>query len=77
MLGDGPALDTTKTENPLEMKTEEEERKLHRMAKVHDFLKMLQGCRNLCATQQESRTQNKQMTASRYSSDTEESVKAS
>jgi hypothetical protein len=60
-----------------EMKKEVEERKLHRMAKVHDFLEMRQGSRNLRATQKESRTQNKQMTAVGYISDTEEIVKVS
>jgi len=59
------------------MKKEAEERKLHRMAKVHDFLEMWQGSENLRATQKESRAQNKQMTAIGYISDTEESIKAS
>jgi len=59
------------------MKKEVEERKLHRMAKVHDFLEMWQGSQNLRATQKESRAHNKQMTAVGYISDTEEIVKAS
>jgi len=46
------------------------------MAKVLDLLEMWQGRKNLCATQKESRAQNKQMTAVGYISDTEESVKA-
>jgi hypothetical protein len=58
-----PKFDTTNTENDSEMKQEAEERKLHRMAKVHHFLEMLQGSKNLCATQKESLTQNKQMAA--------------
>jgi len=70
-------LDTMNTENDSEMKNEAEERKLHRMAKVHDFLEMWQGSQNLHATQTESRAQNKQMTAVGYISDTEEIVKAS
>jgi len=41
------------------------------MAKVHDFLEMWQGNQNLRATQEESRVQNKQMTAVGYSSYTE------
>jgi hypothetical protein len=61
----------------MEMKREVEEKKLHRMAKFHDFLEMWQGCQTLQATQKESRTQNKQMTAVGYISDTEEIVKAS
>jgi len=75
--GTNPELDTTNTENDSEMKKEAEERKLHRMAKVHDFLEMCQGSQNLRATQKESRTQTKQMTAMRYISDTEEIVEAS
>jgi len=59
------------------MKEEAEETKLHRMAKVHDSLEMWQGSQNLCATQKESRAQNKQMTAVGYISDPEEIVKAS
>jgi len=70
-------LDTMNTENDSEMKTEAEEWKLHRMAKVHDFLEMWQGSQNLHATQKESRAQNNQMTAVGYISDTEEIVKAS
>jgi len=58
------------------MKKEAEARKLHRMAKVHDFLEMWQGSQNLCATQKESHAQNKQMTAVGYITDTEEIVKA-
>jgi len=41
--GTDPELDTKNTENDLEMKKEAEERKLHRMVKVHDFLEMWQG----------------------------------
>ena len=77
LAGTDPELDTMNTENDSEMKKEAEERKLHRMAKVHDFLEMWQGSQNLRATQKESRAQNKQMTAVGYISDTEEIVKAS
>jgi len=59
------------------MKREAEERQLHRMAKVHNLLKMWQGSQNLCATQKESHAQNKQMTAAVYISDTEEIIKVS
>jgi len=38
LASDDPALDTTHTENDLEMKIKAEETKLHRMAKVHDRL---------------------------------------
>jgi len=59
------------------MKSAVEERKLHRMANVHDFLEMWQGSQNLCATQTESHAPNKQVTAVGDTSDTEEIVKAS
>jgi len=75
--GTDPELDTLNTENDLEMKKEADERKLHRMAKVHDILEMWQGSQNLHATQNESRTQNTQMTPVGYISDTEQIVKAS
>jgi len=77
LAGTDPELDTTNTENQSQMKKEVEERKLHRMAKVHNFLEMWQCSQNLRATQKESRAQNKQMTAVGYISDTEEIVKAS
>jgi len=47
------------------------------MAKVEDFLETWQGSQNLRATQKESRTQNKLITAVEYISDMEEIVKAS
>jgi len=77
LAGTDPELDTMNTENDSEMNKEAEERKLHTMAKVHDFLEMWQGSQSLCATQKESRAPNKQMTAVGYISDTEEIVKAS
>jgi len=77
LAGNDSALDTTAAENDIELKREAEERKLHRKAKVHDFLEMWQGSQNLRATQKESRAQNKQMTAVGYISDTEEIVNAS
>jgi len=77
LAGTDRELDTANTENDSEMKKEAEERKLHRMAKVHDFMEMWKGSQHLCATQKESRAQNKQMTAVGFISDTEEIVKAS
>jgi len=77
LAGTDRELHTPHTENHSEMKKEAEERKLHRMAKVHDVLEMWQGSRNLRAMQKESRAQNKQMTAAGYISDTVESVNAS
>jgi hypothetical protein len=72
-----PELDNANAENDSEMKKVAKESKLHRMAKVHDFLEMCQGSQNLLATQKESRTQHKKMTAIGYISDTEEIIKAS
>jgi len=77
LAGDETESDTTHTEIDTEMNKEVEERNLHRMAKVHEFLEMWQGSQNLRATQKESRAQNKQITAVGYISDTEEIVKAS
>jgi hypothetical protein len=59
------------------MKNEVEERKLHRMAQVHNVLEMWQGSHHLHATQKESRAHNKQITAVGFISDTEEIIKAS
>jgi len=50
LAGTDPELNTMNTENDSEMKNEAEERKLHRIAKVHNFLEMWQGSENLCAT---------------------------
>jgi len=77
LAGTDPELDTTNPQNDLEMKKKVEERKLHRIAKVHDCLEMWQGSQNLHATQKESCARNKQMIAVRYISDMEEIVKAS
>jgi len=77
LAGTNPELDTMNSENDSEMKKQAEERKLHRMAKVLDFLEMWQGSQNLSATQKESRAGNKQMTTVGYISDTEEIVKSS
>jgi len=76
-VGNETESDTTNTEHDSEMKNEAEERKLQRMAKVHNFLEMWQRSQNLRATQKESHTQNMQMTAVEYISDTEQIVKAS
>ena len=76
MLDDDSAFDMTNTENNLEIMREAEERKLHRMAMVHNFLEMWQGSRNLRATQKKSPAQTKQMTAVGYISDTEEIINA-
>jgi hypothetical protein len=77
LAGTDRELDTPHTENDSEMKKEAEERKLHKMANVHNVLDMWQGSQNLRAIQKESRAQNKEMATTGYISDTEESIKAS
>jgi hypothetical protein len=77
LAGDDLVWDPDSTDNDMQMKREAEEKKLHRMAKVHDFLDMWQGGQTLRATQKEPRAQNKQMTAVGYISDSQEIVKAS
>jgi len=77
LAGADPELDTMNTENDTEMNNEAEERKLHRMATVHDILVMWQGSRSLCATQEEYLAQNKQMTAVGCILNTEQIVNAS
>ena len=57
LAGDDPALDRSETVNDVELKREAEDRKLPRMAKVHNFLDMWQGSQNLRATQKEAHTQ--------------------
>jgi hypothetical protein len=59
------------------MKKQAEERTLHRMAKVHNFLEIWQGSQTLHTSQKERQAQNTQRTAMGYISDTEESGKAS
>jgi len=77
VAGADPELDTPNTENNSEMKNDRDERTLHRMAKVHNVLVMWQGSQNICATQKESCTWNKKMTAIEYILDPEGMVKAS
>jgi len=55
VAGDCTALNNTETEHDLELKKAAKERKLHRIAKVHDFLEMWSGSQNLRATQKVSR----------------------
>jgi hypothetical protein len=61
----------------MEMKREAEEKQLHKLAKVNNFLEMWQGNQTLPATQREANAQNQQMTAVGYISDTQEIVNAS
>jgi len=74
LAGADPEFDTTNTEKDSEMMKEAEERKLHRLAKVHHLSEMWQGSQNLHGTLKESRAQNKQMTAVGWISDTEGTV---
>jgi hypothetical protein len=74
--GNDQALDITETENNLEFRREVEKRQLHLMAKVYYFLEMWQDSQNFSATQKEFCTQNKQITAVGYISDSEEIMKA-
>jgi len=53
LAGADPELVTMNTENNSEMEKEVEERKLHRMAKVHNFVARWQGSQNLRVTQKE------------------------
>jgi hypothetical protein len=45
LAGTDPELDTTNIENDSEIQKKAEERKLHRMAKVHDFWRCGRGAR--------------------------------
>jgi len=75
LAGADRELDLTNKENDSEMKKVVEQRKLHRMAKVHNFLEMWQRSRILHTTEKESHAQNKLMTVIRYTTNTEEIVK--
>jgi len=77
LAGDDIVLDTNSSECNMKMKREAQEKKLHRMAKVHNVLEIWQGSQHLQARQKESRAQNQQMTAVGYISDSAEIVKAS
>jgi hypothetical protein len=77
LAGDDPVLVPDSTDNNIELKREVEEKKSHRVVKVHDFLEMWQGSQTLRTTQKESRAQNKQMTSVSYISDTDEIIKES
>jgi hypothetical protein len=69
-------LHNKETENGLELKKEVEERKLHRMAKVHHVLVIWQGSQNQFPTLKESRARTTQMTVTGFISDTEVIIKA-
>ena len=58
LFGDCILLHNAETGNDFELKNEALERKLHRMAKVHDFLEMWQGSQSLHVIQPESQSQN-------------------
>jgi len=75
LAGNDSALDWTNTDNNLEMKWEVEQKKLHRMAKVHGFLEMWQGNQNLSPTQKEHHAENMQMTTVGFIPDTDKTFK--
>jgi len=77
LAAENPALDTTNTYNYLEMKGVAQQKTLPRTRKVHVIVEMWQGTQILCVTQKKSGPQNKQMTAVRYISDTQEFIKVS
>jgi len=77
LAGDETESDTTNTKTDSELKTDAEQRKLHSLTKVHEFLEMWQGSQNLRDTQKESRAPNNQMTAVGYILDTEDISRAS
>jgi len=57
------------------MNAEAQQQKIHRIAKAYNFLEMWQGIQKLYTTLKKSHSQNKQMTAGRYISDTTMIVK--
>jgi len=75
LAGDNPALDTTKTESHLELKSESEKRLLNRMTMVHNIFEMWRDSPNEYATQKESSAHNKHITAKGYFSKAEEIIK--
>jgi hypothetical protein len=77
LAGENLVSDTTNTETHLEIKKVVEERKLHRMANVHDRLVMWQDSQYLHATQKECHARTKQLTAVGYILDTPGIVKTS
>jgi hypothetical protein len=70
--GDSTLSDTKEIENHLELMNEVEDKTFHRVANVYDIWEMWQGSQNLRATLKKSSTQNKQMIAVSYVTDTEE-----
>jgi len=70
-------LDSMETENNSEIENEADDTSLHRMANDRGFLEMWQGSTTLQAAQKESRTQDKQMPAVGFISDTEKIIKVS
>jgi hypothetical protein len=77
LAGNDPVLDMIEAEIDIELKREADERKLHRMAKVNDFLEMWQGSQNPRATLSESCAHTMQITAVGYISATEDIVNTS
>jgi 2-succinyl-5-enolpyruvyl-6-hydroxy-3-cyclohexene-1-carboxylate synthase len=59
LAGNIPITHPLDPDNDAEMKKEAEQKKLQRMAKVHDFLDMWQDSENLCSTQKATRTKTR------------------
>jgi hypothetical protein len=77
LAGDDQVLDTTSSDNDMEMERVAKQKKLHCMAKAGNIFEIWQGSHNLRATPKESCSLIKQTTAVGYISDTKEIVKAS
>jgi hypothetical protein len=77
LAGDDPVWDMIDAENDIELTREAEEETLHSMAKVYNLLEMRQDSQHLHITQKKSHNRIKQMTAVRYSLDTEVIINAS
>jgi hypothetical protein len=76
LAGDIPITHPLDPHNDAEIMLEDQENRLHRMAKVHNFLEIWQGSENLHSTQKAACVQHLQMTAMGYISDVEETVKS-
>jgi hypothetical protein len=76
LVGNIPITHSLDVDNNAEIKKEAEKKKLHRMAKILDYLEMWQGSDNLRSTQMAACTQILHMTAMRYISDMDEIMKS-
>jgi hypothetical protein len=74
---DHQALHSRENEYDLKLMWDADERQFHRMAMVYNVLEIWQSSQNQPAIQKELCSQNKQMTAVGYISDTADILKAS